>query len=86
MRFFIKKVGILLRCYTQNIDGLERLAGVPDEKLVEGQLLFLPQLFPYFEIYFFLPNFKISRGAENTKNQHRKKVVLLGALVKFNIL
>lgn len=27
--------GRLLRCYTQNIDGLERLAGVPAEKLVE---------------------------------------------------
>ncbi|BFZ04260.1 hypothetical protein BsWGS_07299 [Bradybaena similaris] len=28
--------GILLRLYTQNIDGLERLAGVPPEKLVEA--------------------------------------------------
>ena len=27
---------ILLRCYTQNIDGLERLAGLDDEKLVEA--------------------------------------------------
>lgn len=27
--------GKLLRCYTQNIDGLERLAGVPPDKLVE---------------------------------------------------
>lgn len=26
--------GMLLRCYTQNIDSLERLAGVPSEKLV----------------------------------------------------
>ncbi|KAM4746953.1 NAD-dependent protein deacetylase sirtuin-3-like [Rhinophrynus dorsalis] len=28
--------GLLLRCYTQNIDGLERLAGIPPEKLVEA--------------------------------------------------
>jgi len=28
--------GILLRCYSQNIDGLDRLAGVEDEKLVEA--------------------------------------------------
>lgn len=28
--------GVLLRHYTQNIDGLERLAGVPAEKLVEA--------------------------------------------------
>jgi NAD-dependent SIR2 family protein deacetylase len=27
--------GLLLRIYTQNIDGLEFLAGIPDEKLVE---------------------------------------------------
>ena len=27
--------GLLLRSYTQNIDGLEALAGVPDDKLVE---------------------------------------------------
>ena len=27
---------ILLRCYTQNIDGLERLAGLDEEKLVEA--------------------------------------------------
>lgn len=26
--------GILRRCYTQNIDSLERLAGIPDEKIV----------------------------------------------------
>ncbi|CAN2387357.1 NAD-dependent protein deacetylase [Pristimantis euphronides] len=28
--------GLLLRCYTQNIDGLEKLAGIPPEKLVEA--------------------------------------------------
>jgi len=28
--------GLLLRCYTQNIDGLERAAGIPDEQLVEA--------------------------------------------------
>ncbi|XP_075715981.1 NAD-dependent protein deacetylase sirtuin-3-like [Rhinoderma darwinii] len=28
--------GLLLRCYTQNIDGLERMAGIPPEKLVEA--------------------------------------------------
>jgi len=28
--------GLLLRCYTQNIDGLERVAGIPDEMLVEA--------------------------------------------------
>ncbi|XP_072277849.1 NAD-dependent protein deacetylase sirtuin-3, mitochondrial [Pyxicephalus adspersus] len=28
--------GILLRLYTQNIDGLERVAGIPAEKLVEA--------------------------------------------------
>eukprot|EP00062_Callorhinchus_milii_P025317 gi/632986172/ref/XP_007910087.1/ PREDICTED: NAD-dependent protein deacetylase sirtuin-3, mitochondrial [Callorhinchus milii] len=28
--------GILLRMYTQNIDGLERMAGIPPEKLVEA--------------------------------------------------
>ncbi|KAM9313377.1 NAD-dependent protein deacetylase sirtuin-3, mitochondrial-like [Gastrophryne carolinensis] len=28
--------GLLLRCYTQNIDGLERLAGIPPKKLVEA--------------------------------------------------
>jgi len=28
--------GLLLRCYTQNIDGLERIAGVPEELLVEA--------------------------------------------------
>lgn len=27
---------LLLRCYTQNIDGLERMAGVPDDALVEA--------------------------------------------------
>jgi len=36
---FIKTLhdqGILLRCYTQNIDGLERLANIPPEMLVEA--------------------------------------------------
>lgn len=28
--------GLLLRLYTQNIDSLERIAGVPDEKLLEA--------------------------------------------------
>lgn len=28
--------GILLRCYSQNIDGLDRLAGIDEEKLVEA--------------------------------------------------
>ena len=28
--------GLLLRCYTQNVDGLERMAGVPDKLLVEA--------------------------------------------------
>ncbi|XP_063784516.1 NAD-dependent protein deacetylase sirtuin-3-like isoform X2 [Pseudophryne corroboree] len=28
--------GLLLRCYTQNIDGLERTAGIPPKKLVEA--------------------------------------------------
>jgi len=28
--------GLLLRCYTQNIDGLERQVGIPDEMLVEA--------------------------------------------------
>ncbi|XP_066445636.1 NAD-dependent protein deacetylase sirtuin-3, mitochondrial-like [Eleutherodactylus coqui] len=28
--------GLLLRCYTQNIDGLERMAGIPSEKVVEA--------------------------------------------------
>lgn len=27
---------LLLRCYTQNIDGLEKLAGVPDEKVIHA--------------------------------------------------
>jgi len=34
---FVKKLsdeGVLLRCYTQNIDGLEMHAGIPDEKMV----------------------------------------------------
>lgn len=33
---YLDEKGILLRCYTQNIDGLERLAGLDDEKLVEA--------------------------------------------------
>lgn len=28
--------GMLLRCYTQNVDGLEKLAGLPDEKIVNA--------------------------------------------------
>ncbi|KAF6003573.1 DeAcetylase [Cyanidiococcus yangmingshanensis] len=28
--------GLLLRCYTQNVDGLERIAGVPESLLVEA--------------------------------------------------
>lgn len=32
----LEEQGVLLRCYTQNIDGLERLAGVSDDKLVEA--------------------------------------------------
>lgn len=28
--------GLLLRHYTQNIDTLERIAGIPDDKLVEA--------------------------------------------------
>ena len=28
--------GVLLRCYTQNIDGLEELAGIPREKIVQA--------------------------------------------------
>lgn len=27
---------VLLRCYTQNIDGLERIAGIPPDRLVEA--------------------------------------------------
>ena len=30
----LDKKGRLLRCFTQNIDGLERLAGLPSERLV----------------------------------------------------
>jgi hypothetical protein len=33
---FLDDKGILLRCYTQNIDGLERLAGLNEDKLVEA--------------------------------------------------
>ncbi|XP_023270279.1 NAD-dependent protein deacetylase sirtuin-3, mitochondrial-like, partial [Seriola lalandi dorsalis] len=32
----LHKKGQLLRMYTQNIDGLERLAGIPPEMLVEA--------------------------------------------------
>ncbi|GMI48164.1 hypothetical protein TrCOL_g12609 [Triparma columacea] len=41
---FVKKLsdsGLLLRCYTQNIDGLERQAGLPGDKLVEAHGSFL---------------------------------------------
>jgi len=37
--YFVKLLydkGLLLRHYTQNVDGLERLAGVPDDKIVEA--------------------------------------------------
>jgi len=37
--YFVKLLhdkGLLLRHYTQNVDGLERLAGVPGEKIVEA--------------------------------------------------
>ena len=37
--YFIKHLsdrGLLLRIYTQNIDGLERKAGIPEEKLIEA--------------------------------------------------
>ncbi|XP_072172130.1 NAD-dependent protein deacetylase sirtuin-2-like [Diadema setosum] len=39
VHYFVRMLhdrGILLRMYTQNIDGLERLAGIPGEKLVEA--------------------------------------------------
>ncbi|EDO47672.1 predicted protein, partial [Nematostella vectensis] len=39
VHYFVKLLhdkGFLLRMYTQNIDGLERLAGLPAEKLVEA--------------------------------------------------
>mmetsp|Transcript_17592 Transcript_17592/g.21088 ORF Transcript_17592/g.21088 Transcript_17592/m.21088 type:complete len:445 (-) Transcript_17592:152-1486(-) len=32
----LREKGLLLRCFTQNIDGLERLAGMPGESLVEA--------------------------------------------------
>ncbi|XP_064408758.1 NAD-dependent protein deacetylase sirtuin-2 [Latimeria chalumnae] len=35
MRMLLEK-GQLLRCYTQNIDTLERVAGIPEEQLVEA--------------------------------------------------
>ncbi|KAF7224670.1 NAD-dependent protein deacetylase sirtuin-3 [Nothobranchius furzeri] len=39
IHYFIRMLhhkGLLLRVYTQNIDGLEKLCGIPDEKLVEA--------------------------------------------------
>ncbi|CAN9499176.1 unnamed protein product [Ophioblennius macclurei] len=39
IHYFIRMLhhkGLLLRMYTQNIDGLEKVCGIPDEKLVEG--------------------------------------------------
>ncbi|XP_061534156.1 NAD-dependent protein deacetylase sirtuin-3 isoform X1 [Phycodurus eques] len=39
IHFFIRMLhhkGLLLRVYTQNIDGLEKLCGIPDDKLVEA--------------------------------------------------
>ena len=36
LNLVIYNSGLLLRCYTQNIDGLERQAGISDEKLVEA--------------------------------------------------
>ncbi|XP_049430048.1 NAD-dependent protein deacetylase sirtuin-3 [Epinephelus fuscoguttatus] len=39
IHYFIRMLhhkGLLLRMYTQNIDGLEKLCGIPDEKLVEA--------------------------------------------------
>ncbi|XP_063733256.1 NAD-dependent protein deacetylase sirtuin-3 isoform X1 [Eleginops maclovinus] len=39
IHYFIRMLhrnGLLLRVYTQNIDGLEKLCGIPDDKLVEA--------------------------------------------------
>uniref|UniRef100_A0A8C8DZ39 NAD-dependent protein deacetylase n=1 Tax=Oryzias sinensis TaxID=183150 RepID=A0A8C8DZ39_9TELE len=39
IHYFIRVLhhkGLLLRMYTQNIDGLEKLCGIPDDKLVEA--------------------------------------------------
>ncbi|XP_075945027.1 NAD-dependent protein deacetylase sirtuin-3 isoform X1 [Anarhichas minor] len=39
IHYFVRMLhhkGLLLRMYTQNIDGLEKLCGVPDDKLVEA--------------------------------------------------
>uniref|UniRef100_A0A3Q3GL69 Si:dkey-103i16.6 n=1 Tax=Labrus bergylta TaxID=56723 RepID=A0A3Q3GL69_9LABR len=39
IHYFIRMLhhkGLLLRMYTQNIDGLEKICGIPDEKLVEA--------------------------------------------------
>ena len=33
--------GILLRCFTQNIDGLEKIAGIPDDKIIQAHGGFL---------------------------------------------
>lgn len=35
--------GLLLKCFTQNIDTLERRAGVPDEKIIEAHGSFAAQ-------------------------------------------
>ena len=34
--YFLNISGILHRVYTQNIDALENLGGVPDEKIIEA--------------------------------------------------
>nr|XP_015207345.1 PREDICTED: NAD-dependent protein deacetylase sirtuin-3-like isoform X1 [Lepisosteus oculatus] len=39
VHYFVRMLhekGLLLRMYTQNIDGLERISGIPEEKLVEA--------------------------------------------------
>ncbi|XP_078530055.1 NAD-dependent protein deacetylase sirtuin-3-like [Lissotriton helveticus] len=44
VHYFVRMLhekGCLLRLYTQNIDGLERIAGIPSEKLVEAHGSFL---------------------------------------------
>ncbi|XP_069084460.1 NAD-dependent protein deacetylase sirtuin-3, mitochondrial-like isoform X3 [Pleurodeles waltl] len=44
VHYFVRMLhekGCLLRLYTQNIDGLERMAGIPSEKLVEAHGSFL---------------------------------------------
>lgn len=40
--YFIKLLyekNLLLRCFTQNIDGLEYIAGIPDEKIVQAHVV-----------------------------------------------